>query len=214
MAYVPNDQSASHHLPFTTSSDLVSVQVDYASAFMIDSVPSILLRPNDIRGMAGYVIQECIKDRGVAGFATAKISSLLDFVNQPDTDITRVPYPPQTMFMTVTVGSKLRYMPPPGNYDPAIAQALEASALRDAQHIGLPGAARELRRRARAWARQQVSMRPLLKAWWDFLKPYPIESSSAENRTLPLTYDGVNVTMSPNSIPSRSRGDVAGVANS
>ena len=167
--YYPNNPHAPFHIPFSHQSNFISVQVDYAGPFFEEHVPPITLAPNDLRGMAGFVLKYCIKERGVGGFATIQLSHLLNYVVAEGTDIRQVPYPPSTVFATVTIGSRYRYLPPPGSFDPATAQALQEATFRAIAHA-TPAFTEELSRRASAWKRQALIMRAGLKAWWDFLE--------------------------------------------
>ena len=47
--------------------------------------------PNEIRGMAGWVVDECVRsgEMGFGGFATRDISTLTQYVTKPDTKISR-----------------------------------------------------------------------------------------------------------------------------
>ena len=48
----------------------------------------IMISPDDVRGMAGYVVQQCVADGGgVGGFVTASFENMIDYILNPDTDI-------------------------------------------------------------------------------------------------------------------------------
>ena len=45
--------------------------------------------PNEVRGMAAWLIDQCVggSGRGYGGFATKDIGKLIDYVTEPDTKI-------------------------------------------------------------------------------------------------------------------------------
>ena len=48
----------------------------------------IMISPDDVRGMAGYVIQQCVvEEGGIGGFVTANFSNMIDYILDPNTDI-------------------------------------------------------------------------------------------------------------------------------
>ena len=48
----------------------------------------IMLSPDDVRGMAGYVVQKCVTDGGgVGGFVTSGFSNMVDYVLDPNTNL-------------------------------------------------------------------------------------------------------------------------------
>ena len=60
------------------------------------------LIPNDIRGMAGWVIDQCVVDRtGSGGFVTKDLLNLIRYVVDPATDI-NAPFRMSTLFFSVT----------------------------------------------------------------------------------------------------------------
>ena len=45
------------------------------------------ITPNDIRGMAGWVIDQCVhRGGGIGGFITGSLDNLVDYIEHPFTD--------------------------------------------------------------------------------------------------------------------------------
>ena len=165
--YMLNSDRHEHHIPSTFNSGLITVRVEHATPFDPRVVQSIRLTPNDLRGMADYVSERCVKQEGIGGFVTTSISNIMDHVIKLDVDIAELPYPPETLFVTVTVGSRGRNLPPPGNYDHTIASALKEAELR-AMAGASPTLKDDLKDRASRWKRQALIMRSTMTPWWDF----------------------------------------------
>ncbi|KAF6221663.1 hypothetical protein HO133_001631 [Letharia lupina] len=130
--------------------------------------------PNEIREMAGWVIEQCVggNGRGHGGFATKDISELTAYVTEPDANIGGM-YPISSAFLTVTVTGAWdqSIMPPsPGNYDPSIAQHL-ADVEIDAWHKAAPGSPlrQDFASRQQFFTRQSMRMQTGGSSitWWD-----------------------------------------------
>ena len=44
------------------------------------------LIPDDIRGMAGWVIDQCVTRSGIGGFVTNKIINMVNYISEPATN--------------------------------------------------------------------------------------------------------------------------------
>ena len=66
----PRGAAAFFHLPLIISERGVSVSIEVASPVDLDS---ITLRPDNLRGMAGYLASHCLGTRGQGGWITSGI---------------------------------------------------------------------------------------------------------------------------------------------
>ena len=151
-------------LPYETHSGGVSITVNVAGAADIDS---ILLVPHQIRGMAAYIAEQCLAERGYGGFMTRRIQGLVDFVTDPTSDLDAHPYPSSTAFITVLVGKEDTAFSSPGDYDPNLAYFLQhiewiAMDRVEAQYLDIIGG-RMLRYTAQAAHMTRLGH----VAWWD-----------------------------------------------
>ena len=112
----------SYDLPYETHRGDVAITINVAGAADIDS---ILLVPNQIRGMAAYIVEQCLEQRGSGGFITKGIHGLVDYVTDPTSDLDARPYPSSTAFVTVLVGKPDTAFSCPGDYDPKLAYFLQ-----------------------------------------------------------------------------------------
>ena len=68
---------------------MISVEVANPSG---ESISQIVAVPDSLRGMAGWIINRCVAATGgIGGFSTLAIQNLVNYVNNPDTDIS-APY--------------------------------------------------------------------------------------------------------------------------
>lgn len=107
-----------YELPFLEFYGSVLISVDVASPVSISMINVV---PNDIRGMAAYVANECLGRYGVGGFVTKRIQGLVDFVTDPTSNIDARMYPDSTAFLTLTVSNRQTAHAFPGDYDPQLA---------------------------------------------------------------------------------------------
>ena len=118
-----------YRLPFLTMFGGVSLSIDLSGPVNMDKINVV---PNDIRGMAAYVANQCVGRGRVGGFITKRIQGLVDFVTDPTSDIDESIYPDSTAFLTLTVSNHENSYAFPGDYDPQLAfflQKAEADAL-------------------------------------------------------------------------------------
>ena len=53
----------------------------------LGTAPKINLTPSAIRGLAGWVIEQCVSGRGgIGGYATGLFENVLEYIEQPSTD--------------------------------------------------------------------------------------------------------------------------------
>ena len=166
--YLINDDTAEHHLPLEVKAGNVAIKVDYAGPFLDRKDLPVRLVPRYLRGLAAYVAENCISVGGNGGFATVGIETLIAYVTDLHYDIKHLPYPESTIFATVTIGSSMRYLPPPGSYDPATARALQQAEGRAIKSDTPTEQAANYITRAAVWARRALVMRMGLNAWWEF----------------------------------------------
>ncbi|MCJ1484543.1 hypothetical protein MMC06_004714, partial [Schaereria dolodes] len=70
--------------------------------------------------MAGWIINRCVAATGgIGGFSTLAIQNLVNYVNNPDTDIS-APYAWDVAFITLAVTNLRDTKPSPGEYDPLV----------------------------------------------------------------------------------------------
>lgn len=111
-----------YHLPFLDFYGGVSLSVDVSGPVHVGKMDVV---PNDIRGMAAYVANQCLGRGGVGGFVTKKIQGLVDFVTDPTKDIDASIYPDSTAFLTLTVSDHANSHTFPGDFDPQMALFLQ-----------------------------------------------------------------------------------------
>ncbi|KAL9133137.1 MAG: hypothetical protein Q9175_005687 [Cornicularia normoerica] len=107
-----------YRLPFLESYGSISIAVDVSGPVNIDRINVV---PNDIRGMAACVANQCLGGDRVGGFITKEIQGLVGFVTDPTSDIDAPIYPDSTAFLTVTVSNHQTSHAFPGDYDPELA---------------------------------------------------------------------------------------------
>ena len=160
--YFVGRTSAQYHLPFYVSfgSVVISVEVGGPSA-----VRSITLTPNQLRGMAGYLVSHCVGTEKTGGFITTKIANVVDYVTDPKADLD-LPYPPTTAFVTLTMSDHKHSFSSPGDYDPALAITMQKAALDAINHVA-PAFHTEIANRIFKFAEQATRMRRLGHIpWW------------------------------------------------
>lgn len=109
----------------TPGNCVISIEVAGPEAFYdiaTTHIPfTITASPFQLRGLAAYVVNDCVQRGGhVGGFATNKISNLANYLRDPNTDLSR-PYPISAHFLTVSVKARTFGDPQPGNTHPSIA---------------------------------------------------------------------------------------------
>ena len=155
----------SYCLPFLEFYGGVSLSVDVSGPVNVDK---IVVVPNDIRGMAAYVANQCLRHGGVGGFVTKKIQGLVDFVTDPTEDIDISIYPDSTAFLTLTVSNHENSHVFPGDYDPQMAVVLR-KAESDALSRVQPPYDVEIAHRMLRFSVAGLNMRRLGTEvpWWD-----------------------------------------------
>ena len=124
-----------YRLPFLESFGDVSISVDVSGPVNLDRINVV---PNDIRGMAGYVANQCLGRGGVGGFVTKKIQGLVDFVTDPTSNIDVPVYPDYTAFLTLTVSNHQSSYIFPGDYDPEMALFLQKAEVQALSRVRPP----------------------------------------------------------------------------
>lgn len=171
-------QASKYTLPFKVS--YADVRIDVQVAGPVDAT-SMLLIPNEIRGMAAYLASVCGGGSGTGGFITSGIHGLVDFVTNPWSDLDAPRYPNSTAFLTVTMTSPQIYTQA-GDYDPEMALFL-ARAERNALDGIQPPLDVRILDRGRRFAVQATHMKRLGDvAWWDAV-PLQSKTTEASNRT-------------------------------
>ena len=165
-----------YDLPYETHSGDVSITVTVAGAADIDS---ILLVPNQIRGMAAYITQHCLEQRRSGGFMTKGIQGLVDYVTDPTSDLDAHSYPSTTAFITVLVGKLDTAFSSPGDYDPTLAYFLQHTEMVamdrvEAQYLDIIG-------ERMLWYTAQAARMTRLGdlAWWDAVEVGSNETEAA-----------------------------------
>ena len=161
------------HLPFLEFYSGVSISVDVSGPINIEEINVV---PNDIRGMAAYIADTCVRRSGVGGFITRKIQGLVDFVTNPTSDI-MTPFPDSTAFLTLTLGDDESVHPFPGDFDPQMARFLRRAEIDAFDKVQLEDRP-VIAGRIAHFARTEARMRRLGTnvPWWD-------EYSMRGNRT-------------------------------
>ena len=167
----------SYDLPYETHRRDVAITI-YVSG--LADVDSILLVPDEIRGMAAYIIQTCLQQGRGGGFMTKAIQGLVDYVTDPTSDLDAHPYPSSTAFITVLLGKPDTAFSYPGDYDPCLAYFLVHTELLamdtvEPQYLDVIG---ERMLRYTAMAARMTRLGDV--AWWD-----PPEIGSNETEAAP-----------------------------
>ena len=111
-----------YELPFSVAFGGVTITVEIAGPI---DIHEISLVPNRIRGMAAFLANSCVGERGIGGFVTHKIQGLVDFVTNPASDLDAPAYPDSAAFITLTMSSPIHAHSFPGDYDPIMATFLQ-----------------------------------------------------------------------------------------
>ena len=171
-AYYINDPMAPFHLPLTVTYGGIQLTVEAAISMTAAAFQYVTVTPNELRGMAGYVTQACVNNQGRGGFITRRFSDLVNYALLPDIQLQHVPYPGDTIFLTLTIMALgLDPSPAPGDFDPEIPRRLgqaEAAAYR--RETTAPANLRQqFVDRSKMLGIQAVNMRRTLKRpWWMF----------------------------------------------
>lgn len=109
----------------TPGNCVISIEVAGPKAFYDPATTNtpftIRASPFQLRGLAAYVVNDCVQRGGyLGGFATNKISNLANYLQDPSTDLS-LPYPISAHFLTVSVKARTFGDPQPGNTHPSIA---------------------------------------------------------------------------------------------
>jgi len=203
-------RASQYELPFTVSYAGAKIAVQVAGPV---SIESIVLRPNDVRGMAGYLANFCVGRFGTGGFVTKRIQGLVDHITNPLSDLGAPKYPDSTAFITVTMSSP-DIRTTAGNYDPGMAlffQRVEENALgRIPQPLILEQI--EIADRVVRYAVQAKRMQRLGKlAWWD---ESPLQGGTTEISDRVTKEQLSNVTAAESGTSrrtKRSRGHLRGL---
>lgn len=140
------------------------MSVDAAGPALPDEM---YVRPDDIRTMAAYVIDQCVRRSRVGGFVTNGMSTIVDYILNPATNL-NARYPVDTVFITVTVSGPRDHDFQPGNTDPMVPVLFGGLQL-DAYRKATPGSSEASLRWAgsRFWSTVAASMtRGGPVAWW------------------------------------------------
>ena len=191
-------RAQSYTLPFYVSYSGVAISVEVSGPVVIED---IVLVPNSIRGMAAYLANTCVGNRGTGGFVTSTIQGLVDYVTDPVADLDLPTYPDSTAFITLTMSSMDHILVFPGDHDPIMAiflQQAETNALRTV----LPKKQAQIRDRVFRYAHQAKRMTRLgALAWWkDNLSSG--RQTGASNQP---TYSSLNNSTLANTVTSRQR---------
>ena len=165
----PPGREGFFQLPLEVTHGGVSVSVEVSSPVNLDS---IMLRPDDIRGMAGFLASSCVGTRHIGGWITRGIQDVIDFVTDPSVDLDTDLYPPDTAFITVTMSPPGLAYSAPGDYDPFMAVFLQqqiSDALAHSNPMDMhPMEHMELADRLIRFGVQAQKMHRLGHvAWWD-----------------------------------------------
>jgi hypothetical protein len=175
------DRGSLYNLPVEVSYAGVKLAVQVAGPVKIKS---IVLRPNDVRGMAAYLATFCAGRLGMGGFVTKRIQGLVDYVTDPFADLGAPEYPDSTAFITVTMSSP-DIRTSAGDYDPAMALFLQRTEEEASRRIplSLPFPRLEIAHRTISYGIQARRMRRLgTLAWWDVL-PVQEDTIGMSHRT-------------------------------
>ena len=175
--YILNNSSERFHLPFSAASGNLIIQIEIAGP--IPNLLSVRIIPNMLRAMASFIQTNCISKSGIGGFVTLGIEKLFTYITEPQTNIARTPYPASTAFVTVMIGSRYRYLPPPGDYDPQMALAL-ATVEGVAEDDAPPARKTVFAQRKAKFKRQALEMRALLKVWWDLASSSGLDDAASD----------------------------------
>lgn len=172
-------RASKYHMPLKASFAGVTITVEVGGPVEIDSM---ILIPNDLRGMAAYLATFCAGRYGTGGFVTRRLQGLMDYVTDPQSDLDVARYPDSTAFITVTMSSpdKQTLAGSAGDYDPQMALFLQDVEMRTLDKVP-PMHQSEIAIRSFRYSIQAKRMQRLGKVpWWD----HPLGQMNGVNRTL------------------------------
>ena len=178
--YYINDPTAPFHLPFTITHGNIQITVEAAIGWTAAAYQYITIRPNEIRGMAGYVSEACVGNRQLGGFITRRFTRLVNYALLPDTNLEYVPYPGDTLFLTLTMMTRGMPEPSPGDFDPEVPRQLgnvEVAASRSQTAFPRDVRMQFAERSIKLGIQASNMRRSLRRAWWLF--PYGDEGVGA-----------------------------------
>lgn len=161
-------RTAQYELPVEASYAGVKIAVQVAGPV---NIQFIVVRPNDIRGMAAYLATFCAGRLGTGGFVTRRIRGLVEYVTDPLTDLAAPGYPDSTAFITVTMSSP-DIRTSAGDYDPVMALFLQRTEEEASRRISpsLHFGSLEIADRIIRYGVQAGRMKRLgTLAWWNEL---------------------------------------------
>jgi len=159
-------RASQYQLPIEVSYTNVKIAVQVAGPV---NTQSMVLRPNDVRGMAAYLATFCAGRFGTGGFVTKRIRGLVDYVTDPIADLGAPEYPDSTAFITVTMSSP-DIRTSAGDYDPMMALFLQRTEEDASRRIppSLQFETLEIADRIIRYGVQAGRMKRLgTLAWWD-----------------------------------------------
>ena len=153
-----------YSLPFLEIYAGIAISVDVSGPIDIKEIDVV---PNDIRGMAAIVANQCL-GRQLGGFVTRKFQGLVDFVTDPTSDLDNRPYPDSAAFLTLTVSNLETSASFPGDFDPEFAKVLWKSEL-DALERVEPHLRPVITDRIQRFVKTHTMMRRLgtRVVWWE-----------------------------------------------
>lgn len=166
-------------MPLKASFAGVTITVEVGGPVEIESM---ILIPNDLRGMVAYLATFCAGRYGTGGFVTRRLQGLMDYVTDPQSDLDAARYPESTAFITVTMSSPDKQISAgsAGDYDPQMALFLQDIEMRTLDKVP-PIHQSEIAIRSFRYSIQAKRMQRLGKlAWWD----HPLGQMDGVNRTL------------------------------
>ena len=153
-----------YELPFDVSFGGVSITVAVAGPV---NIHEISLVPNRVRGMAAFLANTCVGERGVGGFITHKIQGLVDFVTNPTSDLDAPSYPESAAFITLSMSSANHAHSFPGDYDPIMATFLQRAESLALERVTTPLQQAEIADRSIRYTVQAHRMKRLgTVSWW------------------------------------------------
>ena len=196
----PDSPVGSFDIPYYNTYSDVAVSIEVAGPVDIDQMNIV---PDALRGMAGYLADNCIGSRRTGGFITLGIQELVNFVTNPASDLDAPDYPDNTVFLTVTLSRPARVALLPGDYDPQMALFLKQAEGVALDQVDPPSQLVIADRIVRYTVQLQRMRRLGQVAWWadDYL-----ERNSNNTDTLVLQRpSNSSSSISPNQAAVRKR---------
>ncbi|MCJ1229777.1 hypothetical protein MMC12_006447 [Toensbergia leucococca] len=110
-------------LPFTVTHGSCAISIEFAGPSY--AAPSfVTIVPDQLRGMASYVIDQCVRASGSGGFITRGMISLVGYLSITPLFVNPLSVPADPWFTTVTITGPDAPLRRPGDTDPEVSSVI------------------------------------------------------------------------------------------